>query len=83
MHKIVKHINSRKPGVTSLLFVLVIGLLLVVMVAGIAALTVREQQQASNTEQSNRALQTAEAGVKAAVQKLDSDSNYKIGRAHV
>ena len=76
MYKIAYSIKSKHPGVTSLLFVLAIGLLLVIMVAGIAALTVREQQQASNTELSNRALQAAEAGVKAAAQKLEADSNY-------
>lgn len=76
MQKIASKLNRKHPGVTSLLFVLAIGLVLVVMVAGIAALTVREQQQASNTELSNRALQTAEAGVKAAVQKLDANPAY-------
>lgn len=69
-------IYTKHPGVTSLLFVLVIGLVLVVMVAGIASLTIREQQQASNVELSNRALQTAESGIKAAVQKLVADPNY-------
>ena len=69
---------ARRPaGVTSLLFVLAISLVLIVMVGGIAALTVREQQQASNTELSNRALQTAEAGVKAAVVKLSDNPNYR------
>lgn len=68
--------RAKRPGVTSLLFVLAIGLVLVVMVAGIAALTIREQQQSSNTELSSRALQTAEAGVKAAVQKLEADPGY-------
>ena len=67
---------SRPAGVTSLLFVLAISLVLIVMVAGIAALTVREQRQAANTELSNRALQTAEAGVKAAVAKLSTDPAY-------
>lgn len=68
--------NKKYPGVTSLLFVLVIGLVLVVMVAGIATLTIREQQQASNTELSNRALQTAELGIKKAVQKLVENPEY-------
>jgi hypothetical protein len=70
-------LNNKKEGVTSLLFVLAIGLVLVVMVAGIAALTIREQQQASNTELSNRALQSAEAGIKKAVQLLDANPAYK------
>lgn len=71
-----KMITKKYPGVTSLLFVLVIGLILVVMVAGIAALTIREQQQASNTELSNRALQTAQAGIKLASQQLEANSQY-------
>lgn len=71
-----KMITKKYPGVTSLLFVLVIGLILVVMVAGIAALTIREQQQASNTELSNRALQTAQAGIKQVAQKLESTPSF-------
>jgi type II secretory pathway pseudopilin PulG len=76
MQKIKEIVALKHKGVTSLLFVLAIGLVLVVMVAGIAALTIREQQQASNTELSNRALQTAEAGVRAATQKLAQDPSY-------
>ena len=77
MRNIKKTISLKYQGVTSLLFVLAIGLVLVVMVAGIALLTIREQQQASNTELSNRALQSAEAGVKKAVQLLDSNPLYR------
>lgn len=76
MDKLSNKLASRPVGITSLLFVLAISLVLIVMVGGIAALTVREQQQASNTELSNRALQTAEAGVKAAVAKLSTEPGY-------
>lgn len=76
MDKLSNRLASRPAGITSLLFVLAISLVLIVMVGGIAALTVREQQQASNTELSNRALQTAEAGVKAAVAKLSATPTY-------
>lgn len=77
-----KTIAKKPSGVTSLLLVLAIGVVLTIMVGGIAALTVREQQQASNTEFSKRALQTAEAGIESAVQKLSKDPNYqKIGCA--
>lgn len=69
-------IKSKYSGVTSLLVVLALGMFMIVLVSGIAALSLREQQQAKNTEFSNRALQTAEAGVKVAVQKLSSDPNY-------
>ena len=76
INKLSNKLASRPAGITSLLFVLSVSLILTVMVAGIAALTVREQQQASNTELSNRALQTAEAGVKAAVAKLSATPTY-------
>lgn len=69
-------VNTRYSGATSLLVVLGLGLFMIVLVSGIAALSLREQQQARNTEFSNRALQTAEAGVKAAVQKLSSNPNF-------
>jgi len=76
LKRLPNQLASRPAGVTSLLFVLAISLVLIVMVGGIAALTVREQQQASNTELSNRALQTAEAGVKDAVAKLSTTPTY-------
>lgn len=56
--------------------VLAVGMFMIVLVSGIAALSLREQQQVRNTEFSNRALQTAEAGVRVAVQKLSADPNY-------
>ena len=74
------HNNLKKsyPGVTSLLLVLAIGLVLTVMVAGITAFTIREIQQSSNTELSNRALQTAESGVRLAAQQLASNPAYAV-----
>jgi hypothetical protein len=71
-----KKLAGKPQGVTSLMLVLAIGLVLTVMVAGITAITVREQQKARNTEFSNRALQTAEAGIDAAAQKLAKNSSY-------
>ncbi len=68
--------NKQYAGVTSLLLVLAIGLILTVMVAGISALSIREQQQARKTDLSSRALQTAEAGIKLASAKLSSDPTY-------
>lgn len=69
-------IKSKYSGATSLLVVLALGMFMIVLVSGIAALSLREQQQTRNTEFSNRALQTAEAGVKVAVQKLSANPNY-------
>jgi len=69
-------LNSKKPGVTSLLVVLVLGLILTVMVAGISTLALREQQQATNTDFSNRALQVAESAVKVASNYLTTNATY-------
>ena len=77
LRMIIRMKHKKRPGVTSLLFVLVLGLLITIMVAGLAALTVREQQKTQNTDLGNRARQTAEAGVQAAVQKLSSNPNYE------
>ena len=71
-----KGFSRKQPGVTSLLLVLAIGLTLTVMIAGISALSIREQQQASNTELSSKALQAAESGVKLALQKLNDDPSF-------
>jgi Tfp pilus assembly protein PilX len=67
---------AKKPGVTSLLVVLVLGLILTVMVAGISTLALREQQQATNTDFSNRALQVAESAVKLTSDYLATNPTY-------
>lgn len=71
-----KLFTAKKPGVTSLLVVLVLGLILTVMVAGISTLALREQQQATNTDFSNRALQVAESAVKLSVDYLTANPSY-------
>lgn len=77
MREKIKKVEYIKPkGVTSILVVIAVTVILTIIIGGIAALTVRELRQASNTELSNRALQTAESGVKAMVQKLNSDPTY-------
>ncbi|GDX62753.1 hypothetical protein LBMAG34_2870 [Candidatus Saccharibacteria bacterium] len=74
--KLRKILITNNPGVTSILVVIAVTVILTIIIGGIAALTVRELRQASNTELSNRALQTAEAGVKAMVQKLNAEPTY-------
>lgn len=64
------------PGVTSLLVVLGLSLFMITLVSGIAALSLREQQQTRNVEFSNKALRIAEAGVKVAAQRLATDPGY-------
>ena len=68
-----KLISRKQKGVTSILVVIAVAVILTIIIGGIAALTVREIKQASNTELSNRALQTAEAAVKIASQTLNTD----------
>jgi len=78
MIKFAKKISSSRPkGITSILVVIAVAVILTTIIGGIAALTVREIRQASNTELSNRALQTAESGVKAMAQKLNTDPTYE------
>jgi Tfp pilus assembly protein PilX len=78
MKTILKNLFLKKTkGVTSILVVIAIAVILTIIIAGIAALTVREIRQASNTELSNRALQTAESGIKAIAQKLNSDPTWQ------
>ena len=78
MIKFAKKISSSRPkGITSILVVIAVAVILTTIIGGIAALTVREIRQASNTERSNRALQTAESGVKAMAQKLNTDPTYE------
>ncbi len=69
-------ISKNRAGVTSLLLVLAIGLILTIMVAGISALSIREQQQARKTDLSSRALQAAEAGIKIASAELSTNPGY-------
>ncbi|MEI6169859.1 MAG: hypothetical protein WCP56_02565 [Candidatus Saccharibacteria bacterium] len=78
MRKFAKKISSSRPkGITSILVVIAVAVILTTIIGGIAALTVREIRQASNTERSSRALQTAESGVKAMAQKLNTEPTYE------
>lgn len=55
------------------------AILFVVVVVGLTALSIREQRQAGDTDQSNRAFAAAEAGIKDALSMLDVDANKTIG----
>ncbi len=71
--KLRKILITKNPGITSILVVIAVAVILTIIIGGIAALTVRELRQASNTELSNRALQTAEAAVKIAARELNTN----------
>lgn len=65
-------LNHKRSGATSLLIVVGLALLFVGIITGLTSLTVREQQQAGDTDQSNRAVQAAEASAREAAEKLVS-----------
>lgn len=72
-------LTHRKPkGVTSLLLVIAISIALATMVAGITALSIREIRQASNTDLSNRAFQTAESAVRVVENQLQQNPDFKV-----
>lgn len=76
-----KHSLRQQKGGASLLVTIVFALLLLGVVGGLATLSVRELRQASNTEQSNRALTAAESFVEKQANLLvtadDPQSLYK------
>lgn len=84
MKKLTYFIVKSKPrGITSLLLVIAISLALTTIIAGIAALSIREIKQASNTDLSNRASQVAESAVRVIENTLKSNSDYTYPAAGV
>lgn len=74
-----QNLAKKRPGITSLLVVVGLALLLVGIISGVTVLSVREQRQATDTDQSNRAVQAAEASAREAAQALLSDPNIERG----
>lgn len=70
--------KSSKRGVASLIVTVAFALLFVVLVVALTALSLREQRQASDSDQSNRAFTAAEAGIKDALSRLNKDSGLEI-----
>lgn len=77
MIKLKNFLSKKNDGVTSTIVVLAVAVILTIIISGIAALSIREIRQSSNTELSNKALQTAEAGVKVASQYLNANPTYE------
>lgn len=65
-------------GATSLLIVVGLAMLLMVIVAGLTVLSVRESRQALNTDLSNRALAAATATARDSAQLLNTDPNLQV-----
>lgn len=67
--------SSRTPqrrGGASLLTTVVLSVILLAIVGGLSALSVRELRQASDTDQSQRALNAAESGVQLAAKHVET-----------
>lgn len=69
---------NKRSGATSLLIIMGLALLFVGIITGLTSLTVREQQQAGDTDQSNRAVQAAEASAREAAELLVSQPDLQI-----
>ncbi len=76
IRSMIKLLRKQKGG-ASLLVTVVLAVLLLGVVGGLTTLSVRELRQASNTEQSNRALTAAESYVQKLGNKISS-SNFKF-----
>lgn len=66
--------QTKKPtGAASILVTIILSIIVVGMIAGITLLSNQENRQASNTDQSNRALNTAQSKVQTLADQLKTD----------
>ncbi len=65
---------GNKRGGASLLTTVILAVLLIGIVGGLTTLSINELRQASNTEQSSRALAAAEAGVQQLADQIDVET---------
>lgn len=66
--------QTKKPtGAASILVTIILSIIVVGMIAGITLLSNQENRQASNTDQSNRALNTAQSRVQTLADQLKTD----------
>ena len=73
-----KHSHLYPKGATSLLVVVALAMLLLVLVAGLTVLSIRESRQALNADLSNRALVAATATARDAAQLLNANPNLQV-----
>lgn len=68
--------RSRR-GVASLVVTVILCLTVIGIIASLTAISLSENQQASDQDQSTRAINAAQAGVEAMVHKLNEDPNFE------
>jgi len=75
MKKIEESYNNFPIGATSLLVVTGLALVFIVIITGLTTLSIRQSQQALNTDLSSRALAAAESAAQDAAQRLNINPN--------
>lgn len=74
----INSLKHKRSGATSLLIIMGLALLFTGIITGLTSLTVREQQQAGDTDQSNRAIQAAEASARETAELLITQPDLQI-----
>ncbi len=71
-------LQSKKPaGAASILVTIILSIIVVGMIAGITLLSNQENRQASNTDQSNRALNAAQSKIQSLADQLKVDPSLE------
>lgn len=76
VHRVKRFWRNRHQGSAALLTTIAISAVLIVLFVGITTIATREVRQSIATDQSNRALYAAQAGVEDAVRRLNDDISF-------
>lgn len=76
VHRVKRFWRNRHQGSAALLTTIAISAVLIVLFVGITTIATREVKQSIASDQSNRALYAAQAGVEDAVRRLNDDVDF-------
>ncbi len=76
VHRVKRYLRARHQGSAALLTTVAISAVLIVLFVGLTTIATREVKQSIATDQSNRALYAAQAGVEDAVRRLNDDIGF-------
>ncbi|MEI7819006.1 MAG: hypothetical protein WCI47_02715 [bacterium] len=77
VHRIKSFSRKRHQGSAALLLTVAVSAMLIVLFVGITSIATREIKNSISSDQSNRALYAAEAGVEDAIRRLSQDSHFE------
>lgn len=77
VHRVRKILQRRQQGSAALITTIAVSAILVVLFVGITTIATREIRQSINSDNANRALYAAEAGVEDAVRRLGDDPKFR------